>query len=396
MALLSIVSALPIKSRRVQAQAQGGAAQQARSYLDIPVNIEAPVQPIAVKGDDGKWNISYHLFLTNWSFSHLMLKSVEVMGEGSGRILARYEDKELSDFYRFRSLIPTPPRSQMPNRIYPRQIDSGRTGVLFFWLKVDTPGLIPSVLRHRFVFESNPLINVLRDSVSGRGGDMTLDNFKVSVGKDKPIIIGPPLRDGPWVCGNGPAYNTDHQYLTLVDGKVRIAQRFAIDFKKVDAGGNVLPSPFPDEITNSMFYGYGAEVLAVTDGVIASVKDGLPENVPQASGEIKPAVPITHETIAGNWIGIYLGKSLYAFYAHLQPGSIRVKVGDKVRRGQVIALLGNSGNTVGPHLHFHIGNANSLNGSEGMPFVFDSFKVVGQARRHVLELPLNNRMVRFR
>ena len=92
---------------------------------------------------------------------------------------------------------------------------------------------------------------------------------------------------------------------------------------------------------------------------------------------------------------IELGKNRYAFYAHLQPGSIRVKVGDKVRKGQAIGLLGNSGNTVGPHLHFHIGDADSLNGSEGIPFVFDSVDIIGEAHPHVLELPLNNTVVRF-
>jgi Peptidase family M23 len=372
---------------------------QPLEYSDLPVNIETPIQPIPVKGSDGKWYLVYHLFLTNWSFSDLTLKSVEVFDEKRNKTLARYEDKELSEYYRFRTLIPTPPRSELPNNIYPRQISSGRTGVLFFWLTVDAPNLIPLALRHRFTFEPNPLIKLLSDSAKDKG-DMVLDNFKVAVSKDKPVVIGSPLRGGDWRCGNGPAYNTNHQFLTIRAGKVTIAQRFGIDFRKVDAGGNVLPSPFPDEITNKMFYGYGAEILAVADGVVTFTKDGIPENVPQASGEIKPAVPLTRETNAGNWLSIDLGKKRYAFYAHLQPGSIRVKAGDKVRKGQVIGLLGNSGNSVGPHLHFHIGdeyslNGGDLNGNEGLPFVFDSFNMKGQPRRRILEMPLNNSVVQF-
>lgn len=396
-ALLSFALANPLPGPPANAQAQaGGASQQPREYLDLPLNIEIPIRPIPVKGEDGKWHLVYHLLLTNWSFSDLTLKSVEVSDGRRGKTLARYGDKELSDFYRFRSLIPTPPRSEMPNKLYPRQLASGRTGVLFFWLNVDAPNLIPSALKHRFTFEANPLIKLLRDSSApDTGGEMVLDNFDVAVSNDKPIAIGAPLRGGSWVCANGPAYNTAHQYLSIWEGRVRIAQRFGYDFKKVDTSGNVLPSPFPDEITNKMFYGYGAEVLAVADGVVAFVKDGIPENVPQASGEIKPAAPITRETISGNWLSLDLGRSRYAFYAHLQPGSIRVKTGSRVRKGQVIGLLGNSGNSVGPHLHFHLGDANSLNGSEGIPFVFDSFNVVGQERRHVLEMPLNNTVVRF-
>lgn len=396
MVVLAIAFAQQLDSQRADAQAQGGVPQQPREYLDLPINIESPIQPIPVKGTDGKWYLVYHLFITNWSFSDLTLKSVEVSDGEHGKTIARYEDKELSDFYRFRSLIPTPPRSEMPNKIYPRQIASGRTGVLFFWLTVDAPTAIPLTLEHRLTFETNPLIKLLRDSAPDNSGGMVLDNFKLSVSNDKPIVIGAPLRGGSWRCSNGPAYNSVHQYLTIREGKARNAQRFAIDFNKVDAEGNILPSPFPDEITNKMFYGYGAEVLAVADGVVAIVTDGIPENVPQASGEIKPAAPITRETVSGNWISVDLGKNRYAFYAHLQPGSIRAKVGDRVRKGQVIGLLGNSGNAVGPHLHFHIGNANSLNGSEGIPFVFDSFDVIGQTRRHILEMPINNNVVRFK
>lgn len=393
--LLAVGLSTAFAQPSVNVQAQGNVSQQAIEYLDVPVNIEVPVRPVPAKGADGKWYLVYHLFLTNWSFADLTLRSVEVLDAGDGKSLTRYEDKELADYYRFRSLLPTPPRAEMPNKLYPRQIASGRTGVLFFWLSLDAPGDLPSMLKHRFTFEANPLIKLLRESAPGNDGEMVLDNFNVAVSRDRPIVIGAPLRGGSWRCANGPAYNTAHQYLTIRDGKVRIAQRFAIDFKKVDAGGNVLPSPFPDEITNEMFYGYGAEVLAVADGTVAFVKDGIRDNVPQASGEIKPAVPITRETVSGNWVSIDLGKSRYAFYAHLQPGSVRVKAGDRVRKGQVIGLLGNSGNSVGPHLHFHIGDANSLNGSEGLPFAFESFEVVGRSGRHILEMPLNENVVRF-
>jgi hypothetical protein len=390
--VLSVIFAQPLCGQQTT-------ASQPRKYQDIPINIEAPIEPIPVKGVDGKWYLAYHLFLTNLGFSDLTLKSVEVLDAARKNVLTRYADKELADFYRFRTLLPTPPRSEMPNRQYPRQISSGRTGVLFFWLTVDSPAAIPASLKHRFVFEPNPLIKLLRGFASDReGGEMILDDYNVSVSNDKPVRIGAPLRGGDWRCSGGPAINTYHQYLGIRAGRVTIAQRFACDFQKVDKEGNILPNPFPDEITNKMFYGYGAEILAVGDGKVVFVKDGIPENVPQASGEIKPAVPLTRETNAGNWIAIDLGNNRYALYAHLQPGSIRVKVGNKVRKGQVIGLLGNSGNAVGPHLHFHVGDEYSLNGgdfngNEGLPFVFDFFNVAG--RTHRLEMPINNTIIRF-
>ena len=76
-----------------------------------------------------------------------------------------------------------------------------------------------------------------------------------------------------------------------------------------------------------------------------------------------------------NYVILALGNGGLAFYAHLQPGRLRVKPGDRVRRGQVLGLLGNSGNSDAPHLHFHISDANSLE-SEGLPYVFDSFETL--------------------
>ena len=67
-----------------------------------------------------------------------------------------------------------------------------------------------------------------------------------------------------------------------------------------------------------------------------------------------------------------------AFYAHLQKGSVTVKPGDKVKRGQVIGRLGNSGNTSAPHLHFHIVTGPSVLGSDGVPYVIDHFSLAGQ------------------
>ena len=61
----------------------------------------------------------------------------------------------------------------------------------------------------------------------------------------------------------------------------------------------------------------------------------------------------------------------------MKPGSIRVKINEKVHRGDVLALLGNSGNSDAPHLHFHVTDDNSPLGAEGVPFVFDFFEQQG-------------------
>ena len=88
---------------------------------------------------------------------------------------------------------------------------------------------------------------------------------------------------------------------------------------------------------------------------------------------------LTPEAQGGNLGILSLRHGHYAFYAHRQPGSIRVKPGDRVRRGQVLGLLGNSGNSDAPHRHFQISNGDSWLASEGVPFLFDSFVGLGSA-----------------
>jgi murein DD-endopeptidase MepM/ murein hydrolase activator NlpD len=134
------------------------------------------------------------------------------------------------------------------------------------------------------------------------------------------------------------------------------------------------------------------------------VKDSIPENVPGVNSR---AVPITLETVGGNRVIIDIGGGYYAFYAHLKPGGVKVKLGDKVKRGQVIGIVGNTGNSTEPHLHFHIADANSPLGSEGVPYRLDSFEIVGRCRSLAGgcersapvtrrgEHPLANTLVRF-
>jgi murein DD-endopeptidase MepM/ murein hydrolase activator NlpD len=79
------------------------------------------------------------------------------------------------------------------------------------------------------------------------------------------------------------------------------------------------------------------------------------------------------QTAGGNYVVVDIGKGRYAIYAHMQPDSLKVKVGDTVKTGQVLGLLGNTGNTDGAHLHFHIMDGPSPLLSNGLPFVFTQF-----------------------
>src|SRR5262249_10514520 len=152
-----------------------------------------------------------------------------------------------------------------------------------------------------------------------------------------------------------------------------IAQRFAIDWLKLGDDGKGFHG---DPKVNANWYGYGTEVVAVADGVVSEIKDGIPENVALTP---ERAVTINVETIAGDHVILSLANGRFALYAHLQPGSLRVKKGDRVRLGQVLGLLGNSGNSDAPHLHFHITDGASMLQSEGLPYELEAFTMLGVA-----------------
>ena len=163
-------------------------------------------------------------------------------------------------------------------------------------------------------------------------------------------------------------------------------QRYAIDWVQVDARGS---SYTGDVRRNSSFYAYGEDLLASADGVVTAIGDGIPDNIP---GQ-EPVVPITLETITGNYVLLQLSGNRYALYAHLQPGSLRVRQGDRVTKGTVLGLVGNSGNSTEPHLHFHLCDANATLACEGLPYVYDHFSTTAGPKQ--FELPGDRVIVDF-
>lgn len=183
------------------------------------------------------------------------------------------------------------------------------------------------------------------------------------------IVLSQPLRGGKWTAIYDPAWQRGHRRVFYApDNRQRIPGRFAIDFIKVDTGDYA--NGEEDKISN--WYGYGAEVLAVADGIIAAVRSDFPES-PTLSDHpsYKP------DQATGNYISLEIGDKRFVFYEHLQPGSLLVKEGQRVKKGQPIARLGFTGQTTGPHLHLHLADANSPLGAEGIPFVFDQFELLG-------------------
>jgi murein DD-endopeptidase MepM/ murein hydrolase activator NlpD len=146
------------------------------------------------------------------------------------------------------------------------------------------------------------------------------------------------------------------------------------------------------------YYAYGEDVLAGDDGTVVTVIDGIPDNMPRTAAGFRTAVPMTRDTIGGNFIALDLGGGQFATYSHLQPGSLLVKQGDHVRRGQVLARIGSSGDARAPHLHFQVTTTPSVFAAEGIPYVIDEYRAKGvgdEWESRTNELPLGDMLVDF-
>ncbi|HMD39674.1 MAG TPA: M23 family metallopeptidase [Candidatus Acidoferrum sp.] len=349
--------------------------------LSVFDDVVVPIAPTAFKAD-GKWHIVYELHLNNMDrWEHRLTQIEMVSGDSAERSLVKYSGADVD------TVLARPGHTGATEK---SKIEPGALAIVYMWATVDTLEAVPATVRQKITVK-----------IGTYPEELTIETAPISVGRGA-IAISSPLRGDHWLAANGPSNTSGHRKALIpIDGHAAISQRFAIDWVRLRDDGKTFQG---DEKDNKNYLAYGNDAVAVADGVVTETKDGIPENIPGANSR---AVPITLETVGGNHVILDIGGGHFAFYAHLQPGSLRVKLGDKVRRGQVLGLVGNSGNSTEPHLHFHIENGNSPLGAEGLPYSLASFEVAGTgwgwkpadakgpAVVHKNEMPLENEVVNF-
>ena len=179
------------------------------------------------------------------------------------------------------------------------------------------------------------------------------------------MVLGPPLAGPGWVAAGSCCDGPHRRSIQPVNGKLYLAQRFAIDWNGVDAQDRMVVG---NPSLNSSWTFYDKPVLAVADARVVIAVDRFPDQIPN------DPKPVTIQQADGNYVILALGKGRYAFYAHLSRTAVRVEAGDRVREGEVLGQLGNSGSSTGPHLHFQLMNRPSALASDGLPYVFDRFR----------------------
>jgi hypothetical protein len=337
-----------------------GCMQPAAELQPAPVvpavNMTVPFAPIPVPSQDGV-NLAYELELIPTGDPVPTVEKVEVIDPATGKILYAADGGLLAALYHPAS-VPPPTASEIQNGT--GKLPQIRVSL---WLVI-SPDAVPDRLSHRLT---------LNRTAAGLP-PVTVTGAEVAVRKDlAPVIVGSPMHGPGWLAMETTSSLTHHFSAQItMNGVTRVPQRYAQDWILLDPVSGQAAAGNATLARN--YYGFGKEIYAVADGTVVEAGDGLPD-----IGTIYSAPPPTIATLAGNYVIVDIGNKKYACYAHMINGSVRVKAGDFVKEGQVLGLMGNSGNSDLPHLHFQVVTETpSFLGAEGYPHVYRSFDVTGK------------------
>jgi hypothetical protein len=355
---------------------QEARSADAPSPWPLQLEMRVPFEPTAYLSA-GRNHLTYELYLTNFSSSPLTLRRVEVLDadDSVAAPIAAFEATQLDSLVQ-----PIEAQTSAGGNGDPHQLAGGATVVVFLWIALDRGAHVPNKLRHRILT-----------------ADSAAEGAVIGTHHTELKVLGPPVTGPNWLADDGPSNDQDNHHrrgILVFEGRARISRRYAIDWQQSQNGKTFSG----DASDKRSYYAYGKAVLAVADSTVVTVRDGLPDNVPRHNGEFTTAAEMTADTVFGNNIVLDLGGQQFATYCHLQPGSVRVKVGDHVRRGQVLAKIGDSGDAREPHVHFQVQTSSDPLTGEGVPYLIDHYRVksvtdIWQKTTH--ESPLRNMLVDF-
>ncbi len=357
------------------AAAAGPGSAPENSPLPLQLEMRVPFAPTAFPSE-GRTYLAYELYLTNFSNSPMTLRRIEVLDADrtAAQAVATFEGEALDALLQPAGQDGSAPSSNA------RTIAAGTTVIVFMWIPFGPEAHVPDHLRHRLLTN-----------------DAALEGAVIGTRDIKLHVLGPPLEGAVWRANDGPSNDRNNHHrrgVVILEGRPLDSRRYAIDWvkysRKVSFSGN--------QRDKRSYYAYGQPVVAVADATVIIAKDGLPDNVPRQGSAFHPAVPIALDTMGGNTIALDLGDGQFAYYLHLQPGSLRVKVGDHVRRGEEIARVGCSGDAREPHLHFEVTTSPKPWVGEGVPYLIDRYQTrtanhSWQAQSR--ELPLDGTLIDF-
>jgi Peptidase family M23 len=320
-----------------------------------PLLLTVQDAPIPFNGSDGRVHLVYELWITNFSSGDVTVEKVEVLGDGA--VLQTLGSAAVAG------------RLQAAgSRESSGTMAKSTQALLFLHVVLEKGAAVPQTLSHRVAAHVSAAPPGFQE--------VTETSAKTKVDRQEVVRIGPPLEGAGYISADSCCDATRHTRAALpVNGRVWVAQRYAVDWEQMDANGRIYEGPQQDPKSYTIF---GKPVLAVADATVVGLTDGLPEQTPGKFPSI-----ISLDEADGNSVILDLGEHdlgvhRYAMYAHMQPGSIKVRLHDRVKRGQLIGLVGNSGNSVAPHLHFQVMDGVFSLASNGLPYEIEEFQVTGK------------------
>lgn len=343
-----------------------GATTPAPGAQFTPLTAAVMTEPTPFVATDGKTHLSYELLTTSSlpSSTPLRLDRVDVLDARTHRVLGSLSGQALAEAANpVGDPLPgadgyTPP----PPAPTPTVIQGSQQWVIWLDLILGRGQPVPKVLEHRLsgavLAPSGP--SAFAETVQATPTSGT-----------PPLNLGPPVRPGTWYSSESCCGNTHHRRgLAPINGRFSVPQRFAIDWYRVGRQGQTWEGD-PTQLTS--YLSYRQPVVASAGGTVVEVQDGIADNPPP----VTPPVPPIENTV-GNHVTLEVAPGRYLLYAHLKPGSLKVREGDRVAPGQVLGLIGNSGNSTTPHLHFQVMTTAEFFPTDSPPFTFRHFRVLGQ------------------
>jgi hypothetical protein len=341
------------------------------------MELRVPFEPTAYPSN-GRMLLIYELYLTNFSGNPIDVRRIEVLdADGpAGKPLTAFEGDQIDP------LLQNPGGQSPANAPSPRVVNPGATVVAYMQVALDANAHVPKKLRHRVV-----------------SADDAIEGAVIGTHHTRLKVLAPPVRGADWHASDGPSNDRDNHHrrgLLVLDGGPSISRRFATDWFKTS--GKIYKWRDGDAHEKTAYFSYGQPVYAVASGTVVTARDGMPDNYPGPVEDFRVAGPLTLETATGNLVVLDIGDGQFAYYCHLQPGSLRVKKGDRVRSGEVLAQIGVSGDPNVPHLHFEVTTSAKALVGEGVPYVLDRFRVKtadSEWKSVTRELPSRNMLVDF-
>lgn len=348
--------------------------------LGEPLAASVVYLPTPVRGDDGITRLAYELHVTNMLTEPLTVARVEV-SDSAGLLQAMDRDELAQSFRPFG--VASEHWRQRPdaNRL---TLTAGMSGLIYLWVALPERRVaVKGALRHRISLEGGFNLGTGAAAGSSKRADAhpgvdeySIDLLPLSLRSRPALRIGSPVRGGPWLMSNGPSNGSPHRRTAAPsNGSVAVWQRYAIDYIRLDRGGYRFAG---DSHDNHSYFAEGEVAIAVADAVVVSVKDGIAANTEAMS--VPHEMRASLDTMCGNGVVLDLGDRHYAVYCHLLP-RVKVKPGERVRRGDVLGRIGNTGNSIQPHLHFQLADAAQFAMGQGLPHVFDRFEWAGRCPR---------------